>query len=110
MLGLELESCMHVKYTFDINSQDLLQKNVEVFEELNSGNHLTLNSVSLRDTNKEDYKILYNSDGRQNKPTKCTILCIHIEFLMSSIYFELSGFILRETVISSIRYVLHASV
>jgi hypothetical protein len=34
LLGLELESCMHVKSTFYINSQDLLQKSVDVFEEL----------------------------------------------------------------------------
>jgi hypothetical protein len=58
LLGFELESWMHVKSTFYVNLQDLLQKNVEEFEELNSGNHLTLNNISLRDTNKEDYKIL----------------------------------------------------
>jgi len=58
LLDLELESCMHVKSNFCINSQDLLQKSVEVFEELKAGNHLTLNNVSLRDTNKEDCKIL----------------------------------------------------
>jgi len=49
---------MHVKSTFYINSQNLLQKSVEVVEELKAGNHLTLNNASLRDTNKEDYKIL----------------------------------------------------
>jgi hypothetical protein len=58
VLGLEVESCIHVKSTLYINSQDLLQKIVEVFEELKAGSHLTLNNVSLRDTNKEDYKIL----------------------------------------------------
>lgn len=78
LLGLELESCMHVKSTFHISSRDLLQKIVEVFEKLKAGNHLTLNNVSLRDTNMEDYKILWNSDDRQNKPTKCTILLINI--------------------------------
>jgi hypothetical protein len=42
LLGLELENCMHVKYTFYINSQDLLQKNFEIFEELKTGNHLKI--------------------------------------------------------------------
>jgi len=48
---------MHVKSTFCINSQDLLQKSVEVFEELEAGNNLTLNNFYLRDTTRRITKL-----------------------------------------------------